>query len=243
MKWRALLSVSFAVTATTFSAQSSVRVLDDFERSSGWEGAPSDGVPLRLSLDTGLHGRALRVDFDFHGGGGYAVFRKPFDLALPANYAFAWQMRARARRNNLELKLVDSSGDNVWWSNQRDFAFPETWTEIQRKKRHVEFAWGPLGGGDIRRVKSIEFAITAGSGGKGTVWLDDFPKFIGDMPHTWVAADFIRSAADFFANERERNSSLVIGAGVRPQWLGAEGVSVRGLGTHYGALVLSMRQA
>ena len=30
------------------------------------------------------------------------------------------------------------------------------------------------------------------------------PKFIGDMPHTWVASDFIRSVLDMFAYERDR---------------------------------------
>ena len=40
------------------------------------------------------------------------------------------------------------------------------------KKRHITFAWGPQGGGELKRLASIEFSITAGSGGKGTVWID-----------------------------------------------------------------------
>ena len=41
------------------------------------------------------------------------------------------------------------------------------------KKRQISFAWGPQGGGEIRQVAAIEFAVTAGSGGTGTVWIDD----------------------------------------------------------------------
>ena len=39
------------------------------------------------------------------------------------------------------------------------------------------------------------------------------PKFIGDMPHGWVASDFIRSFLDLFAYEREEDGALVLGAG------------------------------
>ena len=41
------------------------------------------------------------------------------------------------------------------------------------KKRHISFAWGPLGGGEPRHVAALEFAVTAGQGGKGTVWIED----------------------------------------------------------------------
>jgi hypothetical protein len=148
-------------------------VLDPFESVSGWKTTPSDGVSLSISQDEGLHGRAMRLDFDFHGHGGYAVVHKDFDIALPANYEFTFSIRANAPVNNLEFKLIDSTGDNVWWSNQRDFVFPRDWKTVTRKKRHIAFAWGPLGGGEMTKVAAIEFAITAGSGGKGTVWIDD----------------------------------------------------------------------
>ena len=60
--------------------------------------------------------------------------------------------------NTLEFKLVDASGENVWWYNQRNVEFPTTWTTFSRKKRQISFAWGPLGGGELRRVAAIEIA-------------------------------------------------------------------------------------
>ena len=74
----------------------------------------------------------------------------------------------------LEFKLVDPTGDNVWWSNNPGYVFGPEWKTFTRKKRQISFAWGPIGGGDMKQVAGIEFAITAGSGGKGTVWIDDF---------------------------------------------------------------------
>ena len=40
------------------------------------------------------------------------------------------------------------------------------------------------------------------------------PRFIGDMPHAWIASDYIRSALDMFAYERQSENALVLAAGV-----------------------------
>ncbi|MCL4810573.1 MAG: coagulation factor 5/8 type domain-containing protein, partial [Thermoanaerobaculia bacterium] len=70
------------------------------------------------------------------------------------------------------------------------------------------------------------------------VWRDPrTPKFIGDMPHTWVGSDYVRSFLDLFAYEREDDSSLVVAAGIPERWVrSARGVSVKGLRTPYGSL-------
>jgi hypothetical protein len=67
------------------------------------------------------------------------------------------------------------------------------------------------------------------------------PRFIGDMPHTWVGSDFIRSILDLFAYERPSTDELVIGAGVPEAWVRGEGLELAGLRTYYGTLVLRMR--
>jgi hypothetical protein len=62
------------------------------------------------------------------------------------------------------------------------------------------------------------------------------PRFLGDMPHGWVASDHIRSVLDLFAYERENDGALVLGAGVPLRWFEGAGVSIAGLRTAYGAL-------
>jgi F5/8 type C domain len=148
-------------------------LLDGFESIDSWKTTPSDGVSLTLAQDPGAHGKAIRLDFDFHSHGGYAVIHKELPISLPANYEFSFAVRGNGPTNNLEFKLIDATGDNVWWSNQRDFVFPHDWQTVALKKRNITFAWGPIGGGEIKRVAAIEIAITAGSGGRGSVWLDD----------------------------------------------------------------------
>lgn len=77
------------------------------------------------------------------------------------------------------------------------------------------------------------------------VWHDTrAPKFIGDMPHGWVASDFMRATLDFIAYERVDDSTLVVGAGIPLVWARAKaGVTVQGLHTWWGTLELSVRYA
>lgn len=149
------------------------RVLDSFEDISGWKSAPSDGVSLELSPAPGFEGKALRLDFDFHGGAGYAVTQKKIPIELPENWELSFRIRGEAPVNNLEVKLVDPSGENVWWVNRRAYEFPREWTRYRIRKRHLEFAWGPVREKELRRAASLEFAITAGTGGKGRVLIDE----------------------------------------------------------------------
>ena len=149
-------------------------LVDDFEDVSRWSANPAAGVELRIASDEGVHGKSMRLDFEFLRGGGYAVARRAVNLTLPANYRFHFAVRGVTSPQDLEFKLIDSTGANVWWMNRRNYTFPVGWDSLTTKKRQIEFAWGPIGGGDIRHVAAIEIAITAGSGGRGAVWLDDF---------------------------------------------------------------------
>jgi F5/8 type C domain len=158
--------------ANSPAASSTVTVIDNFDTVTGWSAHPADGVELEIGTGTGAHGNAMRLDFRFHGGG-YAVARKSVALDLPENYAFTFRVRGESPLNHLEFKLIDASDDNVWWCVQRDFQFPKDWQTVKIKKRQIQFAWGPLGGGEIHHVAAIEIVVTAGSGGAGTVWIDD----------------------------------------------------------------------
>ncbi len=165
-----------AVPVTAPASQTAVPtiVLDSFDSVTQWTTIPAEGVEISVHPDpNGLHGGAMRVDFDFHGHGGYGVIHRPLILPLPANYEFSFAIKGQAPTNTLEFKLIDSTGDNVWWSNNPNFQFPKDWTTITRKKRQISFAWGPTSDKELKRVAAIEIAITAGSGGKGSIWLDD----------------------------------------------------------------------
>jgi len=67
-------------------------------------------------------------------------------------------------------------------------------------------------------------------------------RFLGDMPHGWVASDFIRSTLDLFAYERETDHAMVLGAGIPEGWIDRAGVKIDGLRTPYGVLSYSLRK-
>jgi hypothetical protein len=69
------------------------------------------------------------------------------------------------------------------------------------------------------------------------------PRFIGDMPHGWVASDFGRALLDMFAYERSGDEALVLMAGVPQAWMRKEGFAVRNLRTPFGLLTYSLRVA
>jgi len=144
-------------------------VLDSFDSADGWSLIVADGVKAEMHIVDG----ALRLDYDFTNGSGYCVVHRRVDLKLDPNYRFGFRLRGTGPRNTLEMKLVDPSGDNVWWSVRRNMALPAEWTPISVRRRHYSFAWGPSGGTPMTRVGAIEIAVSATQGGKGSVWLDD----------------------------------------------------------------------
>jgi len=68
------------------------------------------------------------------------------------------------------------------------------------------------------------------------VWRDPFaPRFIGDMPHSWIGAEFIQAFLSLFVYEEADH--LVLGAGLPRHWMeAAGGVGITGLRTPYGTL-------
>ncbi len=75
------------------------------------------------------------------------------------------------------------------------------------------------------------------------VWHDyNDPRFIGDMPHTWIGAEFIRAIRNLFAFERTSDHSLIVAAGVPEEWARApEGLQIKRLPTYHGTLNYSLR--
>jgi len=148
-------------------------ILDDFEDVSGWHAIASGQAQLHISQARGRRAKAMRLDFDFRGGGGFVVARKLFSLALPESYAFCLHMRGAAPSNIFEFKLADASDRNVWRYRQEAFDFPMNWQPFTIKSSQIEFAWGPAGGGPPQSAAAIELVIAAGPGGQGTVWIDE----------------------------------------------------------------------
>ena len=93
--------VATVVPATPVVAANTI-VLDNFESVSQWTTTPAEGVEISVHPDpNGVHGGAMRIDFDFHGHGGYAVIHRPLNLTLPPNYEFSFAIKGDAPTNTL----------------------------------------------------------------------------------------------------------------------------------------------
>jgi hypothetical protein len=209
------------------------RMLDDFDGAPAWKAVVSDGVHGELSQAPGRHGRALRFDFDLGASAGYVAARRALPLDFDGDYEISFWLRGDAPLNNLELKLVDASRENVWWVKRPDFAISKEWRKVTFKKRHISFAWGPAHDHTLRHTEFIEFVVSTGrDGGRGTLYIDDLsirklaPQ--GPAPEPAIAGGQPGSAAGLLAGTRDwTGSDLAIDFG-RAREFG-------GLAVHWGA--------
>ncbi|MFN8628069.1 MAG: discoidin domain-containing protein [Candidatus Binatia bacterium] len=148
-------------------------VLDPLADASSWTAVASGLAQLRIAAEQAAGRQALRLDYDFKGGGGFVVARKVLARPIPEAYALRFAIRGAAPANRLEIKLADPSGRNVWWRHWDAFELPIDWREIAVRSSEIEFAWGPAGGGALCELGAVEFVIAAGPGGAGSVWIAD----------------------------------------------------------------------
>ena len=152
------------------ATRATVRLLDNFDDISPWRVSVSDEVQASLRKVPQSDGGALCMDFDFGAVSGYAAASRELPLELGDNYEFSFDLRGETPINTLQFKLVDASGENVWWVNRPDYPFSRQWQHIRFKKRHIAFAWGPAADRSLRRSARLELVVARGQGGgRGTV--------------------------------------------------------------------------
>ncbi|MBI5474936.1 MAG: discoidin domain-containing protein [Ignavibacteriae bacterium] len=161
---------------------------------SSWRAISSEGARLTISSGEGKTGKGMVMEFDLSNVYGYTIAQKDFSIDLPSNYQFTFDMKADIPVNNFEFKLLDADG-NVYWIKKLNVEYPKQWEKQRIKKRHITFAWGPAGGGEIRKVAKIEFVVSSGLGGKGKVFIDNFRlEPIDDNLAKTARADFDASS-------------------------------------------------
>ncbi|NLA68913.1 MAG: coagulation factor 5/8 type domain-containing protein [Gammaproteobacteria bacterium] len=151
----------------------STRLLDGFEDPGAWSVVASDQVEASLRAVDGAEGLALCLDYDFNGVSGHAGIRRALPLVFPDNYRFEFRFRGDAPANDLQFKLVDASGENVWWVERRAVEPPSRWTQVRYKARHVTRAWGPDPDPRLRASAALELVVHSRVGGRGSVCFDE----------------------------------------------------------------------
>jgi hypothetical protein len=69
------------------------------------------------------------------------------------------------------------------------------------------------------------------------------PAHLGDLPHTWIAAEYVLAVRCLFAYELETQpGTLIVAAGVAFEWLDGGGVRVNAMPTRFGPFSYSLRR-
>ena len=139
-----------------------------FEDPGRWQVFASGQAEGRLSRIEAADGNpGLRLDYDFHGGGGFVVIRQTIRFKLPDTFEIGFLLRGEGPPNHFEFKVASPGGANVWRHLRQDYAMPRAWSDCRFHERDLPFAWGPAGGGAPADVAAVEIVIAAGPGGQG----------------------------------------------------------------------------
>lgn len=194
-----------------------------------WQPTASGDAQIVLSSAAAAAKPALRIDFDFKGGKGFVVARRAFERNMPAEYAVQFRLRGHGAVNDLELKLIDPSGLNVWRHVLKGLRLPQRWKRFVVEGRDIDFAWGPSSGAALSQLGYIELAIVAGEGGAGSVLIADLE--LCDLTPAQPPLAHSSSEQPGFGAEQ-----ALMGRGWRPRsedrkpWIAVDCISPRTLG-------------
>ncbi len=156
----------------------------------------------------------VRLDYDFHGGGGFVVIRRVVALKLPETFTIGFRLRGGGPPNHFEFKVASPGGANVWRHLSKDHGMADRWEDFRFNERGLPFAWGPAGGGGPSDVEAIEIVVAAGPGGQG--WIELADALLEDQ--TLRKAESIRASSHRLGAEPEH--AFEAGGG---EWRAAEG--------------------
>jgi hypothetical protein len=139
------------------------RVLDDGTAAGGWRALRSDDVSASLAADG-----TPRVTFDFQHRAGYAGLERALAVDWPEDFELRVDLDGEIRGNDLEVKLVDETGDNVWWYRRRSTTLAGP-TTLHLRRRQVEWAWGPRADHALGHTAKLQLIVNAVQGGAGTL--------------------------------------------------------------------------
>jgi hypothetical protein len=135
----------------------------------GWRAVSSD----RSEASVGASATApLSFAFTLVGPGSWAIARRDIAFPLPDHFVFVLELRgATTAPAELQLKLIDPSGANVWWWRRPQWTPPEQRTRLVLRRAGLAFAWGPASGGMPKEVAAIELAVASDAPASGTLEL------------------------------------------------------------------------
>src|SRR5687767_592280 len=125
LRWLPVSGFLIVICGAGVAAETNrMRLLDGFDDLTPWKVSGSDEVKTRMRRAADGEGGALCMDYDFGRVSGYAVAARELPLEFPGNYEFVLRLRGQGPPNSLQFKLVDTTGENVWWVHRPDYVLP-----------------------------------------------------------------------------------------------------------------------
>ena len=188
---------------------------DDASRLGDWRAHASAGSRAGLAVEAGVGRPDLRFGFELSGHGAWAIARRDVALVLPAHWVMVLALRGTGGPAELQVKLVDESGANVWWWRWPDFAPPARSRQLNLRAASLELAWGPRGGSEPDRLGALEIAVASDRGASGTLWIEALRL----EPRLPARGPLRPQAARASSEQRGRGAACVLDGDVRTSWL------------------------
>jgi len=136
-------------------------------RGAGWRAHAAPGSRASIAIEGPADAAVLRLDYALAGHGAWAIARCERAVELPLHYVATLVVSGSSEAVELQVKLVDETGANVWWWRRRGLRPRETPARIDFRRASLAFAWGPRSGGDPRRLSAVELAVASDAGARG----------------------------------------------------------------------------
>ncbi|MCY7340129.1 MAG: hypothetical protein LH465_09325, partial [Sphingomonas bacterium] len=146
----------------------------------------------------------------------------------------------------LDRTMLDATFERYWREFQTRAAGTREWKDYTPYETRVIGSFVRLGWRD-RIDPLIDFFMNDRRPAGWNQWAEVVGRevreirFIGDMPHAWVASAVGRSGLALFAWDRRDDRALVLGGGLSAAWMSGDGSAISGLATPYGSLDFAMR--
>src|SRR6202035_1898410 len=192
---------------------------------------------LAATLYASIEATRARRKLDFIPG---SIEWADFDPTATANAIYLLDVPEALDRNAVEQTFDKYLAD---WRRKRSGAV--AWTNYTPYEIRIIGAFVRLGRRDAA-LELLRFFLSDRRPQPWNQWPEiawrdqKAPAHVGDLPHTWIAGEYVLAVRSLFAYERDADQSLIVAAGLAPEWIEGAGVRVSAMPTPYGPLSYSL---
>lgn len=146
-------------------------LLDNMNSVKGWTASYDDkGASCSLKSIKGKKKKAVGMKFNM-GSGGWVYISKPVTKKILSMRKIKYFYKYKGKPNILEIKLQDKDGS--FFGHKKEVNETSSWKDVEINLSDFSYWWGGDEQLDLKNLKSIDFALSKGSGGSGLLSIDE----------------------------------------------------------------------